>query len=135
VQVLLDTNVLISAILFGGVPRRLLSRALRGEIQLVTSPFLLDELEDLLAAKFAFSSAAARLIRSELEALSKIVEPVEVPEVCRDRDDDHVLAAAVAGAAEMLVTGDQDLLVLERHEGIRILTPSRFEQGDGRRGS
>jgi len=122
-RALLDTNDLISAILFGGLPRLLLLRAIEGEIQLVTSPVLLDELEELLGEKFGFSPASARATRAELEGLADVVEPLEVPRVCRDADDDEVLAAAAIGGAAFAVTGDEDLLVLERNGEVRILTP------------
>lgn len=125
-RVALDTNVLLSAILFGGVPRRLLQAVIDGRLRLVTSRHLLDEFEEILEEKFGFSRAAAVETRSELEVLEEIVEPVDVPKVCRDPDDDQVLAAAHDGAAEVIVTGDRDLLVLEWYNNIEILTPAMF---------
>lgn len=128
-RVLLDTNVLISGILFRGLPRSLLERAIRGELDLVTSPVLLDELERVLTTRFHVPRELARLARGELETLAEVVAPDEVPSVSRDPDDDEVLAAAVAGGAEAIVTGDRDLLVLRSHRGIPILTPAEFESG------
>lgn len=125
-RVLLDTNVLISAILFGGTPRRALSRAIRGEVDLVTSTALLDELEDLLSGKFGFSRAAARAIRSEIEALANVIDPAHIPRICRDPDDDMVLATAVEGHVAFIVTGDDDLLALVKHEKIHIVKPAQF---------
>jgi uncharacterized protein len=126
VRILLDTNVLISALLFGGLPRVLLRTAMRGDIVLVTSPALLDELEDILIGKFGFGRAIARLTRAEIEALADLVNPGDLLRVSRDPDDDEVLAAAVAGRAEVIVTGDRDLLALGAHQGIRVLTPREF---------
>lgn len=126
-RVLLDTNVLISAILFRGLPRSLLDRAIRGELDLVTSPVLLDELERILTDRFHVPSELARLTRSELEILAEVVAPDDVPAVSRDPDDDQVLAAAVVGGVEAIVTGDRDLLVLETHRGIAIISPAEFE--------
>lgn len=123
-RVLLDTNVLVSAILFGGVPRELLRHAIRGRFVPVTSSRLLDELEDLLERKFEFSPAAAAETRGEFEALADVVRPKEVPRVCRDPDDDEVLAAAVAGRAAAVVTGDRDLLDLGTYGDIEIVTPA-----------
>ncbi|MGZ4105023.1 MAG: putative toxin-antitoxin system toxin component, PIN family [Actinomycetota bacterium] len=125
-RVVLDTNVLLSAISFGGVPRRLLQAVIDGRLRLVTSRHLLDEFEEILEEKFGFSKAAAVETRSELEVLAEIVEPVDVPKECRDPDDDQVLAAAQAGAAEVIVTGDRDLLVLEWYNNIEILPPAMF---------
>jgi putative PIN family toxin of toxin-antitoxin system len=126
VRILLDTNVLISGILFRGTPRALLERALRAEIRLVTSPRLLDELEEILLGKFGFSATASRAARAELDSLAEVVEPFQVPRVCRDPGDDEVLATASAAKVEMIVTGDKDLLVLSSYEGIAIVTPAAF---------
>ena len=125
-RTLLDTNVIISAILFGGVPREILVAATRGRIQIVTSPVLLDELEDLLVEKFRFSADAARATRTEIEALADVVEPGDLPDVCRDPDDNEVLGAAATGAAEVIVTGDRDLLELSSFEDIRLLRPAQY---------
>ena len=125
--VLLDTNVLISGILFRGLPRSLLERAIRGELDLVTSPSLLDELERILTDEFRFPPEVARMVRGELATLAEMVVPEEVPTVSRDPDDDQVLAAAVAGGARAIVTGDRDLLALETYRGITILSPAEFD--------
>ncbi len=100
--------------------------AIRGEVDLVTSPYLLHELEELLERKFGFASASAAAIRSELESLAEVVVPESVPRVCRDPGDDAVLAAGLEGRAGVIVTGDADLLVLGRYEGIEIVDPARF---------
>ncbi len=119
-RVLLDTNVLISAILFGGVPRRLLEPALAGGIDIITSQPLLAELETVLTRKFEFPTSLTASIRAELEGLSELVEPVQIERVTRTVADDLVLATAMAGTAEMLVTGDKELLEMGAYEGIPI---------------
>lgn len=93
---------------------------------LVSSSGLLDELEDLLQEKFGVTRVAARLTRAEFEAAADLAVPAEIPARSRDRDDDHVLATAVAGSADVIVTGDKDLLVLGQHESIAILNPRAF---------
>lgn len=127
-RVLLDTNVLISAILFGGVPRRLLEAALTGGLDLITSQPLLAELEAVLTRKFEFPTSMTASIRAELEALSEIVEPVEIKRVTRTVADDMVLATAVVGGAEVLVTGDKELLGMGAYEGIPIQSPRVFAE-------
>ena len=124
-RLLLDTNVLISAILFGGVPRVLLESVLRGDLEFATSDFLMSEFERIVADKFGFPQAAARAIRSELEQMAMIVMPSQVPSIVRDPADDEVLAAAGTGQVELIVTGDQDLLTLETYMEILIVSPRR----------
>jgi len=130
VRIVLDTNVVVSALLWGGTPYRLIQAAVDGTVTLCTSPALLAELRDVLTR----SHLAARLERqssSVEEALSLYgglavgVLPKDVPPViAADPDDDHVIAAAVAAAAGLIVSGDRDLLDLGRHGAIRILTPA-----------
>lgn len=86
------------------------------------------ELEELLERKFGFAPASATAIRSELESLAVVVVPTDVPRICRESDDDAVLAAALEGRAAFIVTGDRDLLVLGHHEGIEIIGPAGFAE-------
>lgn len=125
-RVLLDTNVVVSAILFGGVARQLLEAALTGDLGLVTSRPLLAELEAVLTRKFEIPSAMAASIRAEFEALSEVVEPIQIRRVTRTAADDLVLATAVAGAAETIITGDKELLALGRYESISVRSPREF---------
>jgi putative PIN family toxin of toxin-antitoxin system len=128
VRVLLDTNVLVSAVLFGGLPRQLLDAALQGRFVLVTGVELLDEFEDVLRSRFGFDRSTARLVRAEMDSAAELAQPRDLPPVSRDPDDDLVLATAQAGAAAVIVTGDKDLLVLEAHQGVPILTPRQFAE-------
>jgi putative PIN family toxin of toxin-antitoxin system len=105
-----------------GASRALLELAQRGQVELITSLTLLDELEDVLG-RF-MPRAAATEICNAVQELSYLVEPTRVPVVTRDPDDDHVLAAAVTGRALCVVTRDRDLLDLGRHQGIEILQPA-----------
>ena len=104
----------------------MLELGLRGRLRLVTSRYLLAELESLLLSRFRFSVDAAREVGAELESVSLVVEPTDVPRVCRDLADDEVLAAATAGQANWIVTGDDDLLALNHYGEISILRPRAF---------
>ncbi|MBJ7593416.1 MAG: putative toxin-antitoxin system toxin component, PIN family [Candidatus Dormibacteraeota bacterium] len=123
----LDTNVLVSALHFGGRPRRVFESVLRGGHRLVIGPAILSELEAVLVETFAWDAARAIAVRGELEALADHVAPREVPDVCRDPDDNQVLAIAVVGRADVIVTGDVDLLALGIFEGVAIMTVAKFD--------
>ena len=125
-RVVFDTNVLISALIYGGLPRDLLTRVFRGELTLITSVVLMAELEEVLIDRFAHDAPLARTVRAEIELLAEVVDVSAVERVARDVDDDSVLAAAIAGEASAIVTGDRHLLVLVEHHGIRIVTPRDF---------
>ena len=131
-RLLLDTHVLNSAFVSRGVCHELLEHcALEHEI--VGSRFILEEFQDKLVRKFRVPADAAAEALALVRSRMHLVEPSALdPPVCRDPDDDWVLAAARAGGCNCLITGDRDLLVLDEFEGIPILRPSafwRFEAG------
>lgn len=127
-RVLLDTNVIIPAILFGGIPRDLVESGLRGDLELVTGPFLLAELKDVLVSKFRFSETVAAAVRSELENLCSMVEPVELDPVLPDPADMAVLSTALAGKVDAIVTEDKELRALQVFESIAILSPREMAE-------
>lgn len=128
-RVLLDTNVLVSAVLFGGLPQDLVERAFRGEFELVTSEALLDELEAVLRDRFDRPAVLARALRDEVASIANVRRPPQLPHVTRDPADDMVLAAALDGRADRIVTGDKDLLVLGAYREIAIVTVRQFVEG------
>ena len=126
-RVVLDTNVLVSALHFGGRPRGLLDDVLRGDHTLIGGPAILGELEAVLVETCGWTSERAAVVRAELEAIAEVVTPVEVPRVFRDPDDDQILAIAVIGTVDALVTGDADLLALGAHGGVNISSIADYE--------
>lgn len=125
-RVLLDTNVLVSAILFGGVPNECLRRGLTGEYELVTGIALLEELGRILRERFGLSAEAVAFARSDLELAAEVVSPSRIEAISRDPTDDIVLAIAKEGRVSHVVTGDRDLLDVGRYAGATILTPREF---------
>lgn len=128
-RVVLDTNVLISALAFpGSKPDQILDRIRRGEMALFVSPFILSELERVLREKFRFGNRAARARVSAIRSLARLVHPTEQLTVVTANDDDNrILECALAAQAEFLVTGDaQHLLPLASYRGTKIVTPSQF---------
>ena len=126
----LDTNIVVAGFLWNGRPRRLIELAIEGErVELFSSPVLLDELAHTLGySKFTarierFGTSIAALV-AQYTALVSLVVPAAVPRVViNDADDDHVIAAAVAARAELIVTGDRKhLLPIGSHQGIAIVT-------------
>jgi putative PIN family toxin of toxin-antitoxin system len=125
VTVVLDTNVIVAALVAKGLCHEVVVRAL-GSSTVVTSPALLEELERTLRARFTLGPAAAAFL-DQLRLRVHLVTPATLATpVSRDANDDVVLATAVAANATVIVTGDLDLLVLRRYNGIDIVTPRDF---------
>ena len=130
-RAVLDSNVLVSAILSSsGPPRRLLDGARAQRFELLSSAVLMTELFDVISrAKFAARLARAGFtpfgIASDIWRLAIIATPLVIPRVIAgDADDDHVLACGAAGDADMIVTGDHDFDHLGgSYQGIQIASP------------
>ena len=125
-RVVFDTNVLVSALNFpGGPPEAAYRLVLEGHIELVTTRTLLAELARVLAGKFGWDDARTgeaigQVIR--IGVVSEVTEKVE--EILDDPSDDCVLEAAVAGKADVIVSGDRHLLSLASWRGINIVRPA-----------
>ena len=130
VRAVIDTNVLLSGLIWHGTPHRLIEHVRAGTLTLVSSPALLTELAEVIArAKFAAilarSNTNPERMLAEIRLLAEIVDPPPLPApVSRDPDDDVVLALAVAAQADLIVSGDADLLVLGVYAGIPIVSPA-----------
>lgn len=125
--VVLDTNIVVSALVWGGTPYRLLQAAVDGEIELATSPALIDELRDVLSRSHLAPRLAARQssVPPAIDLYSQPaihVWPLASPRIVpNDPDDDHVIACAIASGATLVVSGDADLLAIGRHQLVEIV--------------
>ncbi len=130
-RLVLDTNVVVSGLLWGGHSRHLLELALDNTVALYSSPVLVDELSQTLHyAKLVKRIAALHTIVQALvahySAMVTLVVPQQVPRViAQDADDDQVLACAVQAHAHLIASGDQHLHSLGgNYQGVRIVTPA-----------
>jgi putative PIN family toxin of toxin-antitoxin system len=124
----LDTNVLVSAILFGGKPRQILEKAIRGKIRLCLSEAILEELKGVLQrSKFDYSPEMIQVILTELTGVSDFVNPSKTSNVVsEDPEDNRILECAVEAEANYIVTGDSHLLKLSRYRNIEVVNAVAF---------
>jgi len=131
-RAVVDTNILIRALIKPrGTVGPILTRLRTGDYTLVYSRPLLDELLEKLTLprirdKYALDPQAIETIMALLALRGELVHPTRAVKVCRDPDDDALIEAALAGNADYVVTGDEDLLVLKEFAGIRLVTPRAF---------
>jgi putative PIN family toxin of toxin-antitoxin system len=129
VRAVIDTNVLIAGLFWHGTPHTLLRRIRDGSLAMVSSPALLAELADVIdrpkfRAALAKSNTTGAAALAHVRLIAEVIEPPPLARpVCRDPDDDAVLALAQAARVDLIVSGDSDLLTLASHEGIPILSP------------
>lgn len=127
-KVLLDTNILISALGWKGKPRILFEKCLRGELELVTSPNQLEELNNVMDyPKFKFTEEdKATFISILLEVVRMVEIPGKVKVIADDPDDDAILETAIVGDVDYLISGDPHLLRLKEFAKVKIVTASEF---------
>ena len=130
VAVVADTNVLVSAIQFGGKPKQLLDLAADGHIDLAISEAILEETLRVLKDKFHHTDAELRETDKQLRVIARTVTPTEsIAAVDADPSDNRILECAVAAHAEVLVSGDKHLLALASFNGIAIQRVGEFLAG------
>lgn len=127
-RVVLDTNVLVSAIFFGGIPARILSVWSEGEFEILASIDILMEYRRVVGRlEKRWPSVGAQSLVDVIMRESRLVEPTAVAaSACSDPDDLKFLECALAGRARCIVSGDRALLRASGFEGIEVLTPKNF---------
>jgi putative PIN family toxin of toxin-antitoxin system len=131
-RVVFDTNVVVSAFLWGGTSRLAMTRAIETGVLLLATDDTLNELEKALNkpkfdARMRLAGKTSAEVAHEYTEMTTRVIPSPIPAgTLRDGKDDIILAAAVGGNATHLISGDKDLTELAEYEAIRILTPAQF---------
>jgi len=128
IKVVLDTNVYISGILFGGNSRRILDLIIEGKLRLFVTDEILDELRGVLQRKkFDFPNENIHHVISEIELVSELITPTKHHQVVdRDPDDNIIIDCAVASGSDFIISGDNDLLEIESFKSSKIVSPSYF---------
>jgi putative PIN family toxin of toxin-antitoxin system len=128
IRAVVDTNVFVSGIFWKGTPMQVIEAWIDGKFKLIVTSEILLEYERVLEslgkkAKFSNYDRILELVKLNAE----MANPVAFTRpICRDKDDDKFLAAALGGSAQYIVTGDDDLLVLDGHQALKILKPKNF---------
>lgn len=125
-KIVFDTNVWIASFIARGVCTDLVEHSVRNHT-ILTSDFILSEIQTVLKKKFKYSNAVIHRTIQFIESNSQVViiEALE-HQVCRDPDDDYILATGKNGNADCIISGDQDLIILKKFEQIPILSPKDF---------
>jgi putative PIN family toxin of toxin-antitoxin system len=127
VRAVFDTNVYVSAFAIpaGGAEAALL-KAIEGETQLVISRAIVHELLDVLARKFGRDAEELARIAVFLAELAEVVQPRRKIKALKDDAANRILECAIAGRADVIVTGDRAMLGLGEYQGVRIMTLREF---------
>lgn len=126
-KVVFDTNIFISAIIFGGNPRQCLELARTGGIELVSSRAILLELAGKLREKFLWNDPEINEAIEGLLVFVNLVSPANILKIAKDASDNRILECALEAKADFIVSGDKKhLLSLEKFEGIPIISARQF---------
>jgi putative PIN family toxin of toxin-antitoxin system len=125
-KVILDTNVVVSSLVFGGKIRTILDLVFAGELQMVSCQELEEEILRILVAKFGFSFEDMITAKKLIGVAKTHVITKPYPKISCDKDDNFLLALVSVSKTKILVTGDKDLLVLKKYSGCKIITASQF---------
>jgi putative PIN family toxin of toxin-antitoxin system len=130
-RVVVDTNVLVSRLLVAQSTPALAVRKATDSGQLLASAATLEELADVLSRRGFDAYVSVEDRQQFIRLLSRVAEIVPITlqiQACRDAQDDKFLELAVNGSADVIVTGDRDLLALDPFRTIPIITPARYLQ-------
>lgn len=126
-KIVIDTNVLISGVFFGGFPRKILTSIVNQKIIACATTEIINEYEEIVQEMIDRKQGHInKSILSPLIRVMEIINPISHIEVCRDPDDNKFLECAKDSNALYIVSGDKDLLVIKEYENIQIVTAKDF---------
>jgi putative PIN family toxin of toxin-antitoxin system len=129
-RVVADTNILVSALQFGGKPKQLLDLAIDGQVDLAVSEAIISETLRVLEDKFNRTSEWLSETDRQLRVIARVVAATEsISAIEEDPTDDRILECAVAAKAEVIVSGDTHLLGLKSFRGIAVQRVADFLRG------
>ncbi len=121
VNVVLDTNVIVSALHFGGNPGKILNLANMGK--LLVSPFILNEVANVLRRQFCWGEEEIKSALAAITEIANLIQPTDKLSVIKEKDaDNRILECAISGGADFIVSGDTKHIVpIRKYQGIKIL--------------
>ncbi|MBI4022464.1 MAG: putative toxin-antitoxin system toxin component, PIN family [Candidatus Andersenbacteria bacterium] len=125
-RIVVDTNIIVSALNFGGPPDRVIIYCTTSAAQLYLSPFILHETQNVLTRKFGWHANRAHRTIELLKRQATMITPTDRLSLVTDEADNRILECAQAVSADYLVTGDQELLNLKKVNGTAIVSAARF---------
>jgi putative PIN family toxin of toxin-antitoxin system len=132
-RIVVDSNVYVSALVFGGVPQKVLDLIeTYADLILCISRPIMDEVAEVLGRKFDWTKAELQGFLPPLWQRCIVVVPTVAVKICNDPDDNRILECAQTAAAHFIVTGDDDLLRLGIFGTARIVTPRAFVDAHGK---
>ena len=125
--IVIDSNVWISALIFGGNPEKILKLFIDNKVEVVMSEEIITELRRIIINKFPLFVNSLNLLEASLRKDNVFVQLGSITiDASRDVDDNRIIETAYIGKAQYIISGDKDLLVLKKYEDIKILNPSDF---------
>jgi len=125
-KVVLDSNVIIAAFATKGLCSKIFEFCIFTQ-EIITSDYILTEIERILLDKLKMPSEKVKERIEFIKSIAKLVSPVKVEEhICKDKNDLPIIGTAIAGEAEVIVTGDTDLIEIQEYRNIKFLSPRDF---------
>ena len=126
-QVVIDTNVWISGLVFGGNPEKIIRRFIEGQLIVITAEELLSELRRKITQRFPLYEPQLALLEASIREDAILVRLGSIQiSASRDTDDNKFIETAVIGDAQYIISGDKDLLTIGEYDGVQILKPFEF---------